>query len=117
MKKRIFSLGLLLVVSVGMVACGTKDIPAEPTTGPVQEAGTTGDTETPDVNNDNPKAEATPEPEKKPKYAAGTTLRVAIGDTGAIWEKASGKLGINLETVVPGNADETEDETTEKQTT
>lgn len=114
MKRRILSLVLLLAVSVGMAACGTKDTSAEPTAAPVQDAGTIGNTETPEVNTGNQQAEATPEPEKKPKYAAGTILRVTAEDTGAIWEEASGKLGINLETVVPGDAEETEN--VEKQT-
>ena len=68
MKKRILSLVLVLAMSVGMMACGSKGELVDPTVAPTQAAGTeNNNTETP-----------TPEPNKL-EYAAVTVLRMATG--------------------------------------
>ncbi len=85
MKKRILSLVLVLAMSVGMMACGSKGNElVDPTKAPVENnnAGTTNnDNNAGTTNNDNQQAEATatPAPAKKLEYAAGTELRLATG--------------------------------------
>ena len=80
MKKRILSLVLVLAMSVGMMACGSKGdslVDPTPTTAPSTE---NNDNNTPSTggNTETPEATPTPEP-KKLEYAAGTVLRMATG--------------------------------------
>ena len=98
MKKRILSLVLVLAMSVGMMACGSKgDDLVENTPAPTQAAGTEnqgGD------KTDTPEATATPVPAKKLEYAAGTVLRMATGynnaKTGLFFDAETAGEGVTL---------------------
>ena len=135
MKKRILSLVLVLAMSVGMMACGSKgeDL-VDPTTAPVENTDNGNKTD----NNQQAEATATPVPAKKLEYAAGTTLRMATGynnaktglffdaevagegvtladgktyhagDLKPTWVEVSNKLGINFENKYQGNSESNE---------
>ena len=103
MKKRILSLVLVLAMSVGMMACGSKgnDL-VDPTAAPTQAAGTENN-DTPSTGGDNtetPEATATPVPAKKLEYAAGTVLRMATGynnaKTGMFFDAETAGEGVTL---------------------
>ena len=104
MKKRILSLVLVLAMSVGMMACGSKGELVDPTVAPTQAAGTeNNNTETPNAGGDNteaPAATATPVPAKKLEYAAGTVLRMATGynsaKTGMFFDAETAGEGVTL---------------------
>ena len=105
MKKRILSLVLVLAMSVGMMACGSKGNLVDPTAAPTQTAGTeNNDTpSTPSTGGDNtetPEATATPVPAKKLEYAAGTVLRMATGynnaKTGMFFDAEVAGEGVTL---------------------
>ena len=105
MKKRILSLVLVLAMSVGMMACGSKGNLVDPTAAPTQAAGTeNNDTpSTPSTGGDNtetPEATATPVPAKKLEYAAGTVLRMATGynnaKTGMFFDAEVAGEGVTL---------------------
>jgi len=104
MKKRILSLVLVLAMSVGMMACGSKGELVDPTAAPTQAAGTeNNNTETPSTGGDNtetPAATATPVPAKKLEYAAGTVLRMATGynsaKTGMFFDAETAGEGVTL---------------------
>ena len=105
MKKRILSLVLVLAMSVGMMACGSKGDLVDPTAAPTQAAGTeNNDTpSTPSTGGDNtetPEATATPVPAKKLEYAAGTVLRMATGynnaKTGMFFDAEVAGEGVTL---------------------
>ena len=102
MKKRILSLVLVLAMSVGMMACGSKgDDLVDPTVAPTQSAST-DNTTTPDAGDktDAPEATATPVPAKKLEYAAGTVLRMATGynnaKTGLFFDAEVAGEGVTL---------------------
>ncbi len=103
MKKRILSLVLVLAMSVGMMACGSKGELVDPTVAPTQAAGTeNNNTETPNAGDDTttPEATATPVPAKKLEYAAGTVLRMATGynsaKTGMFFDAETAGEGVTL---------------------
>ncbi len=102
MKKRILSLVLVLAMSVGMMACGSKGdtlVDPTPTTAPSVE-NTDNNTPSTGDNTETPEATATPVPAKKLEYAAGTVLRMATGynsaKTGIAFDAETAGEGITL---------------------
>ena len=99
MKKRILSLVLVLAMSVGMMACGSKgeDL-VDPTTAPTQAAQNDDNKGGDDAKQ--PEATATPVPAKKLEYAAGTVLRMATGynsaKTGMFFDAETAGEGVTL---------------------
>ncbi len=99
MKKRILSLVLVLAMSVGMMACGSKgeDL-VDPTTAPTQAAQNDDNKGGDDAQQ--PEATATPVPAKKLEYAAGTVLRMATGynnaKTGMFFDAETAGEGVTL---------------------
>lgn len=99
MKKRILSLVLVLAMSVGMMACGSKgeDL-VDPTTAPTQAAQNDDNKGGDDAQQ--PEATATPVPAKKLEYAAGTVLRMATGynnaKTGLFFDAETAGEGVTL---------------------
>ena len=99
MKKRILSLVLVLAMSVGMMACGSKgeDL-VDPTTAPTQAAQNDDNKGGDDAKQ--PEATATPVPAKKLEYAAGTVLRMATGynnaKTGLFFDAETAGEGVTL---------------------
>ena len=105
MKKRILSLVLVLAMSVGMMACGSKgEELVDPTKAPVENnndnAGTNDNNAGTNDDNQQAEATATPAPAKKLEYAAGTTLRMATGynnaKTGLFFDAEVAKEGVTL---------------------
>jgi len=103
MKKRILSLVLVLAMSVGMMACGSKGDLVEPTPTTAPSVENNNNTETPNAGGDNteaPAATATPVPAKKLEYAAGTVLRMATGynsaKTGMFFDAETAGEGVTL---------------------
>lgn len=99
MKKRILSLVLVLAMSVGMMACGSKgDDLVDPTTAPTQAAQNDDNKGGDDAQQ--PEATATPVPAKKLEYAAGTVLRMATGynnaKTGLFFDAETAGEGVTL---------------------
>ena len=99
MKKRILSLVLVLAMSVGMMACGSKgDDLVDPTTAPTQAAQNDDNKGGDDAKQ--PEATATPVPAKKLEYAAGTVLRMATGynnaKTGMFFDAETAGEGVTL---------------------
>ena len=106
MKKRILSLALVLAMSVGMMACGSKssglvDNTQTPSTGNTGttntgNTGSTGNT----ANTDNSANTEVTTPEQKLEYAAGTTLRMAVGynnaKTGLFFDAEVAGEGVTL---------------------
>ena len=103
MKKRILSLVLVLAMSVGMMACGSKGELVDPTPTTAPSVENNDNTETPNAGGDNtdaPAATATPVPAKKLEYAAGTVLRMATGynsaKTGMFFDAETAGEGVTL---------------------
>ncbi|MBP3570216.1 MAG: hypothetical protein J6K04_13750 [Lachnospiraceae bacterium] len=105
MKKRILSLVLVLAMSVGMMACGSKgEELVDPTKAPVENnndnAGTNDNNAGTNDDNQQAEATATPAPAKKLEYAAGTTLRMATGynnaKTGLFFDAEVAGEGVTL---------------------
>ena len=116
MKKRILSLVLVLAMSVGMMACGSKgETLVDPTTAPVENTDNTntetpdaGKTETPDTGKtetpDAGEVEAPVMPTEtlvcELEYAEGTVLRMATGynsaKTGMFFDAETAGEGITL---------------------
>ena len=106
MKKRILSLVLTLALSVSMLAaCGPKveDLPSGDNTTTENNGGNntnTGNTNTDNTNTGNKEPEATPTPELKLEYAAGTVLRMATGynnaKTGLFFDAEVAGEGVTL---------------------
>ena len=99
MKKRILSLVLVLAMSVGMMACGSKgETLVDPTTAPTQAAQNDDNKGGDDTKQ--PEATATPVPAKKLEYAAGTVLRMATGynsaKTGMFFDAETAGEGVKL---------------------
>ena len=115
MKKRILSLVLVLAMSVGMMACGSKGELVDPT--PTTAPDTSGDT-TPSTGGDTTTPDATPTTapvtggevdtpvmpsetlENKLEYAEGTVLRMATGynsaKTGMFFDAETAGEGVTL---------------------
>ena len=118
MKKRILSFVLTLLLSVSVIACGSKETTADPMTAPAQNTENTDEadkSEGPDTTINTPTPETTPEPVKRPEYADGTTLRIIDGDLDSVWTEISEKLDINLESVEQGDSESEEPPTWEEQ--
>ena len=102
MKKRILSLVLVLAMSVGMMACGSKGDLVDPTPTTAPSVENNNNTETPNAGDDTttPEATATPVPAKKLEYAAGTVLRMATGynsaKTGMFFDAETAGEGVTL---------------------
>ena len=98
MKKRILSFVLVLAMSVGMMACGSKQGLVDPTTAPTPTTSA--------QNNNNGEGEktpdptATPVPAKKLEYKEGTVLRMATGynnaKTGLFFDAEIAGEGVTL---------------------
>jgi len=117
MKKRILSLVLVLAMSVGMMACGSKGetlVDPTPTTAPstsnTETPNTNGNTETPSTNDnaETPNTGETDAPAAMPtenlvcelEYADGTVLRMATGynnkKTGMFFDAEVAGEGVTL---------------------
>ena len=114
MKKRILSLVLVLAMSVGMMACGSKgDSLVDPTTAPSTETPSTGTetpstgTETPSTGTETPSTGEVDTPVMPTEnlvctleYAEGTVLRMATGynsaKTGMFFDAETAGEGVTL---------------------